>query len=96
MALNYKSSEDYKNGIKIDTVDLTFTQKIIADFVNHESINFLNIFKIPSDFLKSDPEEWGNMTNYQSGLSVERVIKVVNDFSEKGMALIKNYNSILQ
>ncbi|KAE9523800.1 hypothetical protein AGLY_015860 [Aphis glycines] len=69
MALNKKSSEDYKNGIKIDPIDLTF-QKIIADFVNHEYINFLNIFKIPTEFLKVDPKEWRNMNNYQPDLSV--------------------------
>lgn len=39
-ALSYKNSEDYKNRIKIDTVDLNFTQKTVADFVNHKSINF--------------------------------------------------------
>ena len=94
-ALSNKSSEDYKNRIKIDIVDLNFTQKTVADFVNHKSIDFFNILKIPTEFLKSDPEDWENMPDYQLGLSVVRNMKVVNDFAERGVALIQNYNSIL-
>jgi len=93
--LSNKSSEDYKNRIKIDIVDLNFTQKTVADFVNHKSIDFFNILKIPTEYLKSDTEEWENMPDYQLGLSVVRNMKVVNDFAERGVALIQNYNSIL-
>ncbi|KAE9528104.1 hypothetical protein AGLY_012526 [Aphis glycines] len=42
-----------------------------------------------------DPEEWENMPDYQLGLSVVRCMQVVNDFAERGVALIQNYNSIL-
>ena len=53
--------------------------------------------KIPTEFLKSDPEEWENMPdyNYQLGLSAVRSMKVANDFAERGVALIQSYNSIL-
>ncbi|CAI6375203.1 unnamed protein product [Macrosiphum euphorbiae] len=94
-ALSNKSSEDYKNQIKIDILDVNFTQKTVADFVNHKLINFFNILMIPTEFLKSDPEEWENMPDYQLGPSVVKSMKVVNDFAERGLALIQNYNSIL-
>lgn len=94
VALNYKSS-DYKNRIKIHTVDSTYTQKTVTDFVNHKPINFFNIMKIPTEFLKSDPEEWKNMPNYQLGWSVVKSMKVVSDFTKKGVTVMKNYNSIL-
>jgi len=51
--------------------------------------------KIPTEFLKSDPEEWDNMPDYQLGLSVVRSMKVINDFAERGVTLIQSYNSIL-
>lgn len=51
--------------------------------------------KIPTEFLKSDPEDWENRVDYQSALSVVRSMKVVNDFAEREVALIQNYNSML-
>jgi len=51
--------------------------------------------KIPTEFLKSNPEDWKNRPDYQSALSVVKCMKVVNDFAERGVALIQNYNSIL-
>lgn len=35
------------------------------------------------------------MPDYHLGLSVVRRMQVVNDFAERGVALIQNYNSIL-
>lgn len=74
--LNNKSSEDYKNRIKIDTLDSTFTQKTVADFVNDTLIIFFYILKIPTEFLKSNSEDWDNRPDYQSALSVVRSMKV--------------------
>jgi len=52
--------------------------------------------KISTEFLKSDPEDWDNRPDYQSALSVVRSMKVVNDFAEREVALIQNYDSILR
>lgn len=40
-----------------------------------------------------DPEEWGEESTFVEMLEHVRQMKVVNDYAERGIALIKEYNS---
>ncbi|KAE9523786.1 hypothetical protein AGLY_015846 [Aphis glycines] len=73
--------------------DKAISKAGITAFLRHQW--YLSDLLIPTEFLKFDPEEWENMPDYQLGLSVVRCMQVVNDFAERGVALIQNYNSIL-
>lgn len=52
--------------------------------------------KILTEFDKSDPEEWENMSDYQLGLNVVRNMKVINDFAERKVALIQLFKVIIR
>ena len=53
------------------------------------------MFRIQTEFLDKDPEEWESMPHYQRRKQVAKSLKVVNDVAERGVALIQNFNGPL-
>ena len=47
------------------------------------------------DFLKKDPSEWKDDTSFQSSQQSLCGITTVSDFTERGVALIQDYNVML-
>jgi len=47
------------------------------------------------DFIAKDPSEWENGASFQSSQQVVCRITAINDFTERGIALIQEYNQIL-
>ena len=47
------------------------------------------------DFLDTDPSECEDMPSYQSSQQALCGIATVNDFAERGVALIQDYNQLL-
>jgi len=73
-------------------VDLTANEiintKAVADFVTSASFRIFEAFNISMDFLDKDPSEWENSPSFQSSQKVTSGIANVNDFAERGVALI--------
>ncbi|XP_043230743.1 uncharacterized protein LOC122386030 [Amphibalanus amphitrite] len=49
----------------------------------------------PSEFFEVDPAEWPERQDYQLARRRAESLKVVNDFAERGVALIQSYCAIL-
>jgi len=47
------------------------------------------------DFLAKDPSEWESDFTFQSAHEVLSKVAAVNDFAERGVALVQDYNQIL-
>jgi len=52
-------------------------------------------FNVNLDFLAKDPSEWENDDSFQSAHQVLSKVAAVNDFAERGVSLIQDYNHIL-
>ena len=80
-------------------VDLAATEaistKTVADFVTSASGKIVDAFKVSMDFLHKDPVEWVNDASFQSSKQVLCRIAAINDFAERGVALIQDYNEVL-
>jgi hypothetical protein len=50
--------------------------------------------KLNTEFLDKDPAEWLNDQSFTSSQQVLLAIAVVNDFAERGVALIQDYNKV--
>lgn len=92
-ALDVVGSENPLKRINLDMSDVG--ERSIASFVTSSSLRFFEMLHLPSEFLKSDPQEWDSRPDYQAAAKYVREMKVVNDCAERGVALMQNYNSIL-
>src|SRR6218665_4067843 len=92
-ALDVVGSENPLKRINLDMSDVG--ERSIASFVTSSSLRFLELLHLPSEFLKSDPQEWDSRHDYQAAAKYVREMKVVNDCAERGVVLMQNYNSIL-
>jgi len=59
------------------------------------SMNFFHIFKLPTDFLSTDPDTWELQESYSLAKCRLEALKVVNDTAERAVALIQEYNKTL-
>ena len=69
--------------------------KTLANFVTKHSVTLLHQLYLSHDFLNADPEDWPERADYQEASSVIHSLKVVNDYAERGVALIEEYNGLL-
>ena len=60
----------------------------IEDFVTKKSILFFDHLKISTEFLKTNPEMWELSDDYKTALEIVHRLEVVNDNTERGVALI--------
>lgn len=64
----------------------------LHDFINENTSNFFKRFDISTDFLQKDPSEWNEMPEYQNAKQKLSELEVVNDFAERGVKLMKDFN----
>ena len=78
-------------------VDLSadLTQNTRADFVTTSSRTFFVTLGIDDGFLETDPAEWHDDHRYVAAAGKANGITVVNDFAERGVALMEAYNLTL-
>jgi hypothetical protein len=80
-------------------VDLTSKEalklKTVANFVSSASLRVFAAFQVTTDFMEKDPSDWEADPSFQSSQQVLHAIATVNDFAERGVALIQDYNQIL-
>ena len=68
--------------------------KYIFDFITKQSRKFFEAFQINEDFLNADPIEWEVNESYIEAKLRVRKMFVVNDVSERGVALASEYLSM--
>jgi len=95
-ALKEKGQDNPEPRVQVDlTAKEAIAVKTIADFVSSASHRIFEAFSINMDFLDTDPSEWEDMPSYQSSQQALCGIATVNDFAERGVALIQDYNQLL-
>jgi hypothetical protein len=67
----------------------------VARLFTHNTMNFFRILSTPSSFLTADPNSWGTDEAYLEAGAVVRELRVVNETSERGVALMQDYNELL-
>ena len=90
-----EGSEDPPRRATVDTREATFTNKTIADFVTTGSMKLLQLMSIDMTFLASDPAAWNKDPAYLDAQRRIRALRVVNDFAERGVAMMQTYNLAL-
>lgn len=64
-------------------------------FVTPATLRFFERFKIDTDFLMTDPDEWQRNENFVRANRIVRNLKVVNDSAERGVKLMTDFNTCL-
>ncbi|KAF0298674.1 hypothetical protein FJT64_003976 [Amphibalanus amphitrite] len=68
---------------------------LILDFVTTSSRTFFVTIGIDDGFLETDPAEWHDDHRYVAAAGKANGITVLNDFAERGVALMEAYNLTL-
>ncbi|KAE8739222.1 hypothetical protein FOCC_FOCC015274 [Frankliniella occidentalis] len=69
-------------------VDIKVDTKLSDPFTGN-SANFFLALGLEMDFLKKDPSEWPNQSDYQVAYDLVRTLQVTNEVAERGVALTK-------
>ena len=72
-----------------------FQRREIASFLSANSRRLLDILPLGSGFTDTDPKEWKSRPDYQAAVSYVQSLNVTNDFAERGVALMQDFNSAL-
>lgn len=76
--------------------DITsLSEKNISDFVNPNSLFIFEQFELPHEFLYTEPSSWGSNLDYKKCFDTFKMLKVVNDTAERGVALTESFNDAL-
>jgi len=67
----------------------------LTDLVTVNTHHFFGYLEVPQNFLNNDPDKWNEDEDYVRSKNFLQNLTVVNDLSERGVALIEQYNSIL-
>lgn len=65
----------------------------LADFASKKSLNLFEKLKIPTEFLKFDPDTWESRPDFLDALDKVSYIPVVNDNAERAVALATRFNN---
>ncbi|KAG0724576.1 hypothetical protein GWK47_040337 [Chionoecetes opilio] len=94
-ALKDKGQENPPPRIQLDPTPTNPERKTLADFVTSNSTKLLDNFGVSQKFLQQDPEKWKDLPEFAKASKTFQNIKVVNDFAERGVALMQEYNALL-
>lgn len=64
----------------------------LHEFITENTINFFTRYDISTDFLQKDPSEWNQIPEYQSAKEMLSKLQVINDFAERDVKLMKDFN----
>ena len=59
------------------------------------SKKFFHLLSIPKSFLQTDPEKWITSPDYLKADEIVRALLVTIDTTERGVAMIQEYNGLL-
>ena len=86
---DYEADEDPPKRVQIFNTALPS----LDTFASPKTLYLLEHLGINDSFLQEDPEYWENNESFQEGKRRIHNIPVVNDVAERGVALIKQFNS---
>ena len=93
--LQKEEEEDLPRKSAVDIKSATLATKMVASFIMPSSKQLFKILDLDSGFLNMDPVDWEEDSRYQAATLVVRELRVVNDFAERGVALMQAYNLAL-
>ena len=95
MQAEEEEDEDPPRKSPVDIKNADLANKTVASFVTPSSRQLFKILDLELGFLKKDPTDWEEDSSYQAAARVVRELWVVNDFTERGVALMQAYNRAL-
>ena len=66
-------------------------QRSLASFATTNSVGLVTNLEAGHDFLNVDPAEWSERDDFTKARRRTRHLRVVNDFAERGVALISAF-----
>ena len=94
-ALTDDGAEDPPKRITVDPGASSLQSKTVANFITNASMSLFRHLNISTAFLQIDPSEWENCLEYKCAVTRIRGPKVVNDFAERGVALMQEFNHVI-
>jgi len=91
---SHEGSEDLTKRAVVD-LKVHLSQKTLADFVTKSSRMFFVTLIIHDGFPETKPVEWHYYPRCVTAVRKINGIRVLNDFAERGVALMEDYNLIL-
>ena len=73
----------------------TFKEKKLEDFVSKKSMVLMEKMQMPTSFLQVDPSTWATHVDFVTSLEIVQEMKVVNDYAERGVALVQEFSGLL-
>lgn len=78
------------------TIDTSLVESMtLKDFVTKSSKHLFDVLGIPTSFLAVNPDEWDGRDDYHAAVHRVHDVRVVNDFAERGIAMIQDYSDKL-
>lgn len=94
-ALEEEGSVDSPRRATVELASSVISTKNVANFVTAQSVKFFQILCLDSSFLIKDPSQWEEDAGYIEGKNRVNGLHVINDFAERGVALMQDYNLAL-
>jgi len=73
----------------------SFNSCTLDNLVTNNSMNLFRLLNLSTEFLSTDPDMWEEQESYAVAKRRLATLKVVNDTTERGVALIQEYNKTL-
>ena len=94
-ALGHQGSDDPPRRITLKMESDVIANMSLADFVTSASAKFFRAMDISTEFLASDPADWNDTQSYVTAVRRVEALLVVNDFAERGVAMMQEFNLFL-
>lgn len=91
LSVESKTTNDFTKRVQMNINDIS-DEMTVKDFVSSNTMQFFEILGLPHSFLNKRPSEWTKDEQYKKAFEVVSGIKPVNDFAERGVALMQDFN----
>lgn len=90
-----EGSEDPPRKANVDLNSAYVANKTLSSFVTTASASFFKILGLDTHFLATDPDLWAQDPGYVAAARSVSALLVTNDFAERGVALMQQFNLAL-
>ena len=90
-----EGAEDPPRRANVELTVASVSNKTVANFVTTGSASFFALLGLETDFLSKDPAYWEEEPSYNAASRRIKSLHVVNDFAERGVALMQEFNLAL-
>ncbi|ESO06635.1 hypothetical protein HELRODRAFT_160824 [Helobdella robusta] len=95
LSVESKTTNDFTKRVQMNVNDIS-DEMSVKDFVSSNTMQFFAILGLPDSFLNKRPSEWREDEQYKKAFEVVSGIKPVNDFAERGVALMQDFNRAIE